>query len=217
VTEPIAAVASSDVVDSTGMRYLESLPRRIVTIYVPIAAFLIVAAVPVLLDGDHDVQAERRAVVARGQSVLGEEPDARAHPQAAVRHRVSRLLWNTVLISVVATFISLTMSVLAAYAIERLRFRGSRYVGMSIFLAYLVPPSILFIPLATIIYKLESVRHAARADPHVPDVPDPVLHVAPDGLLQVDPARARGMRADRRREPAADPRRRSSCRSPCRG
>ena len=44
---------------------------------------------------------------------------------------------------------------LAAYAIERLRFRGSRYVGMSIFLAYLVPPSILFIPLATMVYKLE--------------------------------------------------------------
>ena len=46
-------------------------------------------------------------------------------------------------------------SVLAAYAIERLRFRGSRYVGMSIFLAYLVPPSILFIPLAAIVYKLQ--------------------------------------------------------------
>ncbi len=44
---------------------------------------------------------------------------------------------------------------LAAYAIERLRFRGSRYVGMSIFLAYLVPPSILFIPLAAIIYKFQ--------------------------------------------------------------
>ena len=44
---------------------------------------------------------------------------------------------------------------LAAYAIERLRFQGSRYVGMSIFLAYLVPPSILFIPLAAIIYKLQ--------------------------------------------------------------
>ena len=57
--------------------------------------------------------------------------------------------------SVTATFISLFASVLAAYAIERLRFRGSRYVGMSIFLAYLVPPSILFIPLAAVIYKLE--------------------------------------------------------------
>jgi ABC-type glycerol-3-phosphate transport system permease component len=38
--------------------------------------------------------------------------------------------------------------VLAAYAIERLRFQGAKQVGLSIFLAYLVPPSILFIPLA---------------------------------------------------------------------
>jgi multiple sugar transport system permease protein len=44
--------------------------------------------------------------------------------------------------------------VLAAYAIERLRFRGSRYVGMAIFLAYLVPPSILFIPLADVVFQL---------------------------------------------------------------
>jgi multiple sugar transport system permease protein len=44
--------------------------------------------------------------------------------------------------------------VLAAYAIERLRFRGARYFGMAIFLAYLVPPSILFIPLATMVYTL---------------------------------------------------------------
>jgi multiple sugar transport system permease protein len=64
-------------------------------------------------------------------------------------------LWNTVLVSVVATFISLVCSVLAAYAIERLRFKSSRFVGTAIFLAYLVPPSILFIPLATMIYKLD--------------------------------------------------------------
>ena len=64
-------------------------------------------------------------------------------------------LWNTMLVSVVSTGLSLFCSVLAAYAIERLRFRGSRYVGMSIFLAYLVPPSILFIPLATIVFKFE--------------------------------------------------------------
>jgi multiple sugar transport system permease protein len=63
-------------------------------------------------------------------------------------------LWNTVLISVAATLISLVCAVLAAYAIERLRFSGSRYVGLAIFLAYLVPPSILFIPLAVIVFKL---------------------------------------------------------------
>ena len=43
---------------------------------------------------------------------------------------------------------------LAAYAIQRLRFKGSQYVGLAIYLAYLVPPSILFIPLATMVYQL---------------------------------------------------------------
>jgi multiple sugar transport system permease protein len=63
-------------------------------------------------------------------------------------------LWNTILVSVVSTFASLAASVLAAYAIERLRFQGARQVGLSIFLAYLVPPSILFIPLAAIVFQL---------------------------------------------------------------
>jgi multiple sugar transport system permease protein len=63
-------------------------------------------------------------------------------------------MWNTILISVVATFGSLAASVFAAYAIERLRFSGSRHTGMAIFLAYLIPPSILFIPLATMVFKL---------------------------------------------------------------
>ena len=40
-----------------------------------------------------------------------------------------------------------------AYAIERLRFKGAQHVGLAIYLAYLVPPSILFIPLATLIYQ----------------------------------------------------------------
>src|SRR3546814_15984223 len=55
---------------------------------------------------------------------------------------------------VAATFISLFASVFAAYAIERLRFQGAKQVGLAIFFAYLVPPSILFIPLASIVFQL---------------------------------------------------------------
>jgi len=58
------------------------------------------------------------------------------------------------MIAAAATFLSLFASVLAAYAIERLRFRGAKVVGIAIFLAYLVPPSILFIPLATMVFSL---------------------------------------------------------------
>jgi multiple sugar transport system permease protein len=54
----------------------------------------------------------------------------------------------------VATALSIFASVLAAYAIQRLKFRGAQTIGLMIFLAYLVPPSILFIPLATMVYGM---------------------------------------------------------------
>jgi multiple sugar transport system permease protein len=63
-------------------------------------------------------------------------------------------LWTTMMVAFGATFLSLLSSALAAYAIQRLRFKGSQYVGLAIYLAYLVPPSILFIPLATMVVQL---------------------------------------------------------------
>ena len=65
-----------------------------------------------------------------------------------------RWLWTTMTVAIGATFLSLFASVLAAYAIQRLRFRGSEYVGLAIYLGYLVPPSILFIPLSTTVFRL---------------------------------------------------------------
>lgn len=77
-----------------------------------------------------------------------------------IRHllwRTTYLRWlsNTMFISVVSTVISLGASLLAAYGIQRLQFRGSGALGVAIFLSYLVPPTILFIPLATIIFSLK--------------------------------------------------------------
>ncbi len=63
-------------------------------------------------------------------------------------------LVTTMTVAVVATALSIFASVLAAYAIQRLRFKGSQWVGLAIYLAYLVPPSILFIPLATMVFQL---------------------------------------------------------------
>ncbi|MFL5128102.1 MAG: carbohydrate ABC transporter permease, partial [Microvirga sp.] len=62
-------------------------------------------------------------------------------------------LWNTMYVAVGATALSIFASVLAAYAIVRLRYKGATLVGGFIFLAYLVPPSILFIPLATVVFQ----------------------------------------------------------------
>src|SRR5262245_66032001 len=62
-------------------------------------------------------------------------------------------LWNTMLVAVASTVLSIIASVFAAYAIVRLRYRGAQWIGGAIFLAYLVPPSILFIPLSTVVFQ----------------------------------------------------------------
>lgn len=62
-------------------------------------------------------------------------------------------LTTTMGVAFAATALSLFASVLAAYAIQRLRFKGSEWVGLGIYLAYLVPPSILFIPLAAVVVQ----------------------------------------------------------------
>jgi multiple sugar transport system permease protein len=61
---------------------------------------------------------------------------------------------NTIIVTVAATSISLVCSVLIGYALARLRFPGSNFLGVGIFLAYLVPPTLLFLPLAQVIAKL---------------------------------------------------------------
>ena len=58
---------------------------------------------------------------------------------------------NTMFIALVATLISLVCGVIAGYALARLTFRWAGILGTGIFVTYLVPQTLLFIPLAEII------------------------------------------------------------------
>ena len=152
----MSAIAEPTVrADAGGMDYLESVPRRLVTLWLPLAVFLVVLLFPFYWMGITTFKPNEELLSREGN------PFWVHHPTLAHIHKLlfdtayPDWLWNTMLVAVTATALSLFCSVLAAYAIERLRFHGSRYVGLSIFLAYLVPPSILFIPLAAMVYKLE--------------------------------------------------------------
>jgi len=65
-------------------------------------------------------------------------------------------LWNTMFISICSTVISLVCGVLAGYALARLNFPYAGGLGTAIFVTYLVPQTLLFIPLSEIIrhYRL---------------------------------------------------------------
>src|SRR5437773_5161279 len=147
--------AASEVIDTQGMNYLESASRRFFTLWLPLGVFLFVLLFPFYWMVVTTFKPNEELLSREGNPFWVHSPTLAHIKKLLFDTAYPDWLWNTILISVVSTFLSIFCSVLAAYAIERLRFRGSRYVGMSIFLAYLVPPSILFIPLATMVYKLE--------------------------------------------------------------
>jgi multiple sugar transport system permease protein len=62
-----------------------------------------------------------------------------------------RWLGNTLAVAGATTAISLVVSTLAAYAITRMRFRGAGLFSMGVFVSYLVPPTLLFIPLSQVV------------------------------------------------------------------
>jgi multiple sugar transport system permease protein len=70
-------------------------------------------------------------------------------------HYFDRWLLNTVIVTVVATAISVTVGILAAYALARLRFRGVEAFGVAVFITYLVPTSLLFLPMISVINLID--------------------------------------------------------------
>ncbi len=136
-----------------GMEYLTTLPRRVVTVYIPLIIFLIVLLFPFYWMVITTFKPNEELY-----DLENTNPFWFINPTL---DHIEKLLFDThfpdwflvtMIVSVASTFLSLFASVTAAYAIQRLRFRGSDTLGASIFLAYLVPPSILFIPLATMVF-----------------------------------------------------------------
>jgi multiple sugar transport system permease protein len=140
--------------ESVGMDYLQSLPRRWVTVYIPIGIFVFVLLFPFYWMTITAFKPNEELLSSSGNPFWVIAPTLAHFKKLLFTTPYPEWMLNTVIVSTVATFTSLAASVFAAYAIERLRFQGAKQVGLAIFLAYLIPPSILFIPLAAIVFQL---------------------------------------------------------------
>ncbi|WP_454629386.1 carbohydrate ABC transporter permease [Bradyrhizobium cenepequi] len=146
------ATASTATDDSEGMSYLESLPRRLITLYLPLFIILVVLLFPFYWMVLTSIKPDEQLIdMDKFNPFWVVHPTFKHISKLLFETEYPRWLWNTMYVAVGATFLSIVASVLAAYAITRLRFKGADTVGILIFFAYLVPPSILFIPLASVI------------------------------------------------------------------
>jgi multiple sugar transport system permease protein len=152
VVTAIDTGASRDVTERLSW---DSRARRFVTIYLPLSIFVIVLLFPFYWMAITSIKPDDEMYDYKQFS-----PFWVSHPTL---HNFRVLLFETdyphwlmitMTVAVCATVLSVFCSVMGAYAIARLRFRGAQGVGLAIYFAYMVPPSILFIPLASVIFQL---------------------------------------------------------------
>ena len=81
--------------------------------------------------------------------------------QGPTLEHYQKLLWesafltwtkNSLVVTVIATAVSVVIGTIAAYALARLKFIGVGAFGTGIFVTYLVPTSLLFLPLAQVVH-----------------------------------------------------------------
>jgi multiple sugar transport system permease protein len=81
--------------------------------------------------------------------------------QGPTLEHYQKLLWetafltwtkNSLLVTGIATTVSVIIGTMAAYALARLQFFGVGTFGTGIFISYLVPTSLLFLPLAQVVH-----------------------------------------------------------------
>ncbi len=65
-----------------------------------------------------------------------------------------RWFWNTTLAGAAVVLITLVLALPAAYALARLMGRWGEQLGIGIFLTYLIPPTLLFIPMSRVVSLL---------------------------------------------------------------
>jgi multiple sugar transport system permease protein len=132
--------------------------KKWVTFYLPMAVFIVFTLFPfywmavTALRPDHELYRTWRQASATPFWTL--EPTLEHFKGLLQTTAFPHWLWNTMLIAIVSTVISLICGMFAGYALARLKFRGSEFLGTAIFVTYLVPQTLLFIPLADIIRDL---------------------------------------------------------------
>jgi len=70
---------------------------------------------------------------------------------------ILRWVWTTAALAAVSTIIALIIGILAAYSITDFQYRGRKYISLAVFLSYVIPQAMLFIPLFLLLNGLKLV------------------------------------------------------------
>lgn len=123
--------------------------------YASIAFFCIFTAAPFLWMLITTFKADRDLYRPRNNPFIFNEPPTLDHLRLLFFDtNYPTFVWNSLVIGVLVVLITLVIAIPAAYSLARLTGRWGDRAGIAIFLVYLIPPTLLFIPLFRVVVAL---------------------------------------------------------------
>jgi multiple sugar transport system permease protein len=129
----------------------ETYYKRLVVFYIPLFLFVFAMVFPFFWMFITSIKPDGELYNPRLSPFLVREPTLEHWGYLFKETLFANWLINTLWVAIASTAISLFAGVLAGYALARLIFPGSTVFGIAIFVTYLVPPTLLFIPLTGVV------------------------------------------------------------------
>jgi len=129
--------------------------KRLLGLWIPLSLFFVVALFPFTWMAATSLKTNAELYNPKANPLSIQHPSLVHY--ISLLQETNFLTWvaNTMLVAVVATGISLLLGTMLAYPLARMRFRGAPLLAIAVAITYLVPQSLLFVPMADLIGRLK--------------------------------------------------------------
>ncbi len=128
--------------------------KKVVGVYLPLAAFLLFALFPFYWMLISSFKANPELYNLRANRLWIAHPTLDQFRDLFAKTEILRWMFNSFFVSFLTALISMAFGIMAGYALARLKFPGAQAFGLATFITYLVPTTLIFIPLARVVQSL---------------------------------------------------------------
>jgi multiple sugar transport system permease protein len=132
-----------------------ALGTRVLRLYLPLAACLIFMLFPFYWMSITSIKPNRELYSQKIMPLIVHQPTLKHYIDLLTETNFITWTYNTMLVAVITTAVSLIIGTMMAYPLARMRFPGAAVVAIGVAATYLVPQPLLFIPMADIINRLD--------------------------------------------------------------
>jgi multiple sugar transport system permease protein len=128
---------------------------RVQRLYIPLLVFIVLGLFPFYWMFITSIKPNRELYSQKIMPLMVYQPTLKHYIDLLYETNFLTWTYNTLLVAVVTTIISVVLGTMMAYPLARMRFPGAAVVAIGVAATYLVPQPLLFIPMSDIINRME--------------------------------------------------------------